>query len=188
MTPRRRTDGDRARRPFSDPLEPFNQRSRQPSRSQRGLEDSTRREQATRHVSRLSAEHDAPPERRWAIYGVLTVGITLVVWRLTHWIVWAYDPSGAVRTSRQPRPPEPRGLCPQRSRSSRLRPGESTGAGGLDRPGWPNRWSRRRPRHHLGLRPLLPKPVSTHAHPDACHCDSRQPRGCYGSHPAFRKS
>ncbi len=98
MTSRRPTDGDRARRPFSDPLEPFNERPRRASRSQRRLQESARREQATRHVSRLSAEHDAPPERRWAIYSVLTVAITLVVWRLTHWIVWAYDPSGAVST------------------------------------------------------------------------------------------
>lgn len=88
MTPRRRTDGGRARRPFSDPLEPFNQRSRQPSRSQRGLEDSTRREQATRHVSRLSARHDAPRVWRLAIYSAITVGITLIGWRLMHSLVW----------------------------------------------------------------------------------------------------
>ena len=88
MTPRRRTDGGRARRPFSDPQNPFNERPRRASRSQRRLQESARREQATRHVGRLSARYDAPPERRWAIYGVLTVAITLVAWRLMHWFVW----------------------------------------------------------------------------------------------------
>ena len=57
-----------------------------------------RREQATRHVSRLSARHDATLGWRLGVYGLITVGTTLVVWRLTHWIVWAYDPSGAVST------------------------------------------------------------------------------------------
>ena len=96
MTPGRPTDGDRARRPFSDPLDPFNQRPRRESRHRQRPEEAKRREQEKRHVRRLAAEHDAPPRRRWAVYGVLTVGITLVVWRLTHWIVWAYDPAGAV--------------------------------------------------------------------------------------------
>ena len=98
MTSRRPTDGDRARRPFSDPLEPFNERPSRASRSQRRLQESARREQATRHVGRLSARHDATLGWRLGVYGLITVGTTLVVWRLTHWIVWAYDPSGAVST------------------------------------------------------------------------------------------
>ena len=98
MTSRRPTDGDRARRPFSDPLEPFNERPRRASRSQRRLKESARRELATRHIRRLSATHAAPLKWRLGIYGVLTVVTTLVGWRLTHWIVWAYDPTGAVST------------------------------------------------------------------------------------------
>ena len=35
-----------------------------------------------------------PLERRLAIYGVLTVGITLVVWRFTHWFLWRWRPVG----------------------------------------------------------------------------------------------
>lgn len=96
MTPRRRPDGGPTRRPFSDPLDPFEERPRRVSRGQRGLEESARRAWATRHVHRLAAGHEVPPKRRWAIYFVLSVGITLVVWRLTHWIVWAYDPTAAV--------------------------------------------------------------------------------------------
>lgn len=96
MTSGRRPDGGRSRRPFSDPLEPFNQGPRRPTRQQQHLEEARRRTQATRRVQRLAAEHDASRERRWVVYIVLTVGITLVVWRLTHWIVWAYDPVGAV--------------------------------------------------------------------------------------------
>lgn len=44
----------------------------------------------------MASEHDMPQDVRWALYAALTVGVTLVVWRLTHWIVWAYDPVGAV--------------------------------------------------------------------------------------------
>ncbi len=37
----------------------------------------------------MASERDAPQELRWAINGVLTIAITLVVWRLFHWVVWA---------------------------------------------------------------------------------------------------
>ena len=97
-------------RPFSDPLDPFHERPRRASRSQRRLEESARREQATRHIGRLSTTHDAPLRWRLGVYGLITVGTTLVVWRLTHWIVWAYDPSRRREHSRRG-PPEARVLC-----------------------------------------------------------------------------
>ena len=88
MTSGRRKDGDRTRRPFSDPQDRFNERPRRASRHQQRRQEAKRRRQAERQVSRLAAEHDAPPQRRWAIYAVLTVSITLVVWRLMHWFVY----------------------------------------------------------------------------------------------------
>ena len=88
MTSSRPTDGGPTRRPFSDPQDRFNRRPRQASRHQQRLEEAKRRQQAKRQVSRLAAEHDAPPQRQWAIYAVLTVGITLIGWRMLHWFVW----------------------------------------------------------------------------------------------------
>ena len=88
MTSGRRKDGDRTRRPFSDPQDRFNRLPRRASRHQQRLQEAKRRQQAKRQVSRLAAEHDAPPARRWAIYAVLTVGITIIVWRLMHWFVF----------------------------------------------------------------------------------------------------
>ena len=87
MTPRRRADDDRVNRPFADPLEPFNERPRRASRHQQRLEHAERRQQAKRHVSHLAAEHHAPRGRRLLTYGLITVGITLIVWRLMHWFV-----------------------------------------------------------------------------------------------------
>lgn len=88
MTARRRSGGGGSRRPFADPLDPFNKRPRRASRHQQRLEEAERRQQARRHVSRLAAEHDAPPQRQWALYVVLTVAITLIGWRMLHWFVW----------------------------------------------------------------------------------------------------
>ena len=169
LTPRRPTDGDRAHRPFSDPLEPFNERPRRASRSQRRLKESARRELATRHIRRLSATHAAPLKWRLGIYGVLTVVTTLVGWRLTHWIVWAYDPTGAVST-RITALPNPGFYAGRAQRKSPLRPGRPTRAGGLDRPGWSDSGPRARHRSHLGLRPLLPKPLSTLPHRGLRRC------------------
>lgn len=96
MTARRREESGGSRRPFSDPLDPFNQRPRRASRRQHRLEESRRRRQAAHRVERMAAEHDAPRGRRLVTYGLTTIGITIIVWRLTHWFVWAYDPVGAV--------------------------------------------------------------------------------------------
>ena len=85
MTPGRRADGDENRRPFSDPLDPFNKR--RTSRHQQRLEQAELRRQATRDVGRLAAEHDAPRGKRLLIYGLITVGITLIGWRMLHWFV-----------------------------------------------------------------------------------------------------
>ncbi len=85
MTPGRRADGDGSRRPFSDPLDPFNKR--RASRHQQRLEQAELRRQATRDVGRLAAEHDAPRGKRLLIYGLITVGITLIGWRMLHWLV-----------------------------------------------------------------------------------------------------
>ena len=87
MTPGRRAEPDRARRPFSDPLEPFNRNPRREARAQRRQARSARRAQARSDVNRLAAEHDTPRGRRLLTYGLITVGVTLVVWRLLHWFV-----------------------------------------------------------------------------------------------------
>lgn len=88
MTPGRPADDERVNRPFADPLEPFNERPRRASRHQQRLEQAERRQQAKRHVSHLAAEHDAPRGRRLLTYGLMTVGITLIGWRMLHWFVW----------------------------------------------------------------------------------------------------
>ena len=65
-------------------------------RHQDRLEEAKRRKQRKRHVQRPTTQHGTPTDLRWAIYGILTLGTTLVVWRLTHWVVWAssgVDPS-----------------------------------------------------------------------------------------------
>ena len=88
MTPGRRSEPDRARRPFSDPLEPFNQKPRRETRAQRRRAESARHARAQSDVNRLAAEHDTPRGRRLLLYGLITVTITLVVWRLLHWFVY----------------------------------------------------------------------------------------------------
>ena len=85
MTPGRRSDSGGTRQPFSDPLDPFNKR--RTSRHQQRLEQAELRRQATRDVGRLAAEHDAPRGKRLLIYGLITVGITLIGWRMLHWFV-----------------------------------------------------------------------------------------------------
>ena len=64
--------------------------------TQRQRAEAERRQQAKRDVDRLAAGHDTPRGLRLLIYGLITVGVTIVGWRLTHWLVWAYDPAGAV--------------------------------------------------------------------------------------------
>ena len=88
MTSRRRTNPERAHRPFSDPLDAFNQNPRRQSRAQRRRAESARRQQAQRDVDRLAAGHDTPRGRRLLIYGLLILGITIVAWRLLHWFVY----------------------------------------------------------------------------------------------------
>ena len=88
MTSRRRADRDRVNRPFSDPLDTFNETSRRPSRTQRRREESARRQQTERAVDRLAAGHDTPRGQRLLIYGLLTALITIVGWRMTHWLVY----------------------------------------------------------------------------------------------------
>lgn len=75
-------------RPFADPLDTFTENPSRPSRTQRRRAASARRQQAERDVDRLAAGHDTPRGRRLLIYGLLTVGITIVGWRMTHWVVY----------------------------------------------------------------------------------------------------
>jgi len=89
VTARRREKSGGSRRPLPDPLDPLNQRPRRGSRHEQRLEEARHRRQAARRVQRMASEHDAPQELRWALYAVLTVGMSLVVWRLFHWAVWA---------------------------------------------------------------------------------------------------
>ena len=88
MSARRRPDRDRVHRPFADPLDTFGENPRRPSRTQRQRAEAERRQQAERDVDRLAAEHDAPRGQRLLIYGLLTVGITIIGWRMLHWFVW----------------------------------------------------------------------------------------------------
>ena len=89
MTPgRRRADDDRVNRPFADPLDAFNEAPERTTRQQRRLAESARRQQAERDVDRLAAGHDTPRGRRLLICGLITVSITIVVWRLLHWFVY----------------------------------------------------------------------------------------------------
>jgi len=85
VTSGRREDIGGSRRPFSDPLDPFNKR--RTSRRQQRLEQAELRRQASRDVGRLAAEHDAPRGKRLLIYGLITVGVTLIGWRMLHWFV-----------------------------------------------------------------------------------------------------
>ncbi len=88
MTPGRRAEPDRARRPFSDPLEPFNENPRRETPAQRRQAESARRARARSDVNRLAADHDAPRGRRLLTYGLVTVLVTIIVWRLLHWFVY----------------------------------------------------------------------------------------------------
>ena len=89
MTPRRqRADDDRVNRRFADPLDAFNEAPERKTRLQRRRAESARRQQAERDVDRLAAEHDAPRGQRLLIYGLLTVGITIIGWRMLHWLVF----------------------------------------------------------------------------------------------------
>ncbi|MDE2768566.1 MAG: hypothetical protein OXO54_05305 [Chloroflexota bacterium] len=88
MTPGRPADDDRVNRPFADPLDAFNEAPERKTRQQRRRAESVRRRQAQRDVDRLAAGHHTPRGRRLLIYGLITVSITLVVWRLMHWFVY----------------------------------------------------------------------------------------------------
>ncbi len=87
MSSRRRADRDRVHRPFSDPLDTYSETSRRPSQTQRRRAEAERRQQAERDVDRLAAEHDAPRGQRLLIYGLLTALITIIGWRMLHWLV-----------------------------------------------------------------------------------------------------
>ena len=87
MTSGHRKNRDRVHRPFSDPLDTFTKNPRRPSRTQRRRAESARRQQAERDVGRLATQHDAPPARRLRTYALITLGTTLVIWRLTVWLV-----------------------------------------------------------------------------------------------------
>ena len=88
MTPGRRADDDRVNRPFADPLDAFNEAPERKTRLQRRRAESARRRQAERDVDRLAAGHDAPRGRRVLIYGLITVTVTIVGWRMLHWFVY----------------------------------------------------------------------------------------------------
>ncbi len=88
MTPGRRSEPERARRPFSDPLETFNQNPRRETRAQRRRSESARHARAQSDVNRLASEHDTPRGRRLLTYGLMTVAVTIVAWRLLHWFVY----------------------------------------------------------------------------------------------------
>lgn len=88
MTPARRADDDRVNRPFSDPLDAFNEAPERKTRLQRRLAESVRRQQAKRDVDRLAAGHDTPRSLRLLIYGLITVTVAIVGWRMVHWLVW----------------------------------------------------------------------------------------------------
>ena len=88
MSSRRRADRDRVHRPFADPLDTFTQNPSRPSRTQRHRAEAERRRQAERDVDRLAAGHDAPRGQRLLIYGLLIALITIIGWRMTHWLVY----------------------------------------------------------------------------------------------------
>ncbi len=88
MSSRRRADRDRVHRPFADPLDTFTENPRRPSRTQRHRAEAERRRQAERDVDRLAAGHDAPRGQRLLIYGLLIALITIIGWRMTHWLVY----------------------------------------------------------------------------------------------------
>lgn len=75
-------------RPFADPLDTFTENPRRPSRTQRHRAEAERRRQAERDVDRLAAGHDAPRGQRLLIYGLLIALITIIGWRMTHWLVY----------------------------------------------------------------------------------------------------
>lgn len=64
----------------------------------------------------MAHRHDKPLGRRLALYGVLTAGVTLAVWRFTHWAVWRSDPFSVNRVLPDPggaaRTPPPDNLAP----------------------------------------------------------------------------
>ena len=88
MTPGRPADDDRVNRPFADPLDAFNEAPEKKTRPQRRRAEAVRRRQAQRDVDRLAAGHHTPRGRRWLIYGLITVTVTIVGWRMLHWFIW----------------------------------------------------------------------------------------------------
>lgn len=63
------------------------QRPRRASRHRDRLSDAQRRRQARLHDHDTPTKADGPQEHWYAIYGVITLGVMLVVWRFVHWAV-----------------------------------------------------------------------------------------------------
>ena len=106
------------------------------------------------------------PLLRLGRYGLLTGGVTVVVWRLFHFLVWYFRPDAfgrygqLLRGSGHLRWPQLR--WPQCSRGGRRRPGGRIGTG-LGRPAWPAGWTGAGRRPRLGVCPSLREPIGVRA-------------------------
>ena len=125
------------------------QRPRRASRHRDRLADAQRRRQLRLRDHGTPTKPDGPQEHWYTFYGVITLGVTLVVWRFVHWSVSVSS-----------------GLDPNAVVSRR---GDAAVVSQPDIPAWVDRVGRRlRPGHpgHLALHPQLQASVGRGAGPN----------------------